>query len=213
MKAASTPPPAAVRVDADHESRSARRIEDPTRWLSYSGDYSGQRHSPLTQITPENVDRLTAQWTFQTGRARQLSDDADRGRRRALRHRLQQQRVGDRRALGPADLAVSPRAARRLKLCCRRVNRGFAILGDRLFMSTADAHLLALDIKTGGVLWDVVLEDYKAGYSATVHRSSSRTRSSSALPAPSTASAGSSTPSMCRPGKKAWRFYTVGRTD
>src|SRR5262249_46074249 len=42
-------------------------LKDPTRWLSYSGTYDGQRHSPLTQITPENVDRLTAQWTFQTG--------------------------------------------------------------------------------------------------------------------------------------------------
>ena len=35
-------------------------------WLMYSGDYSGQRHSPLKQITPDNVKRLAAQWTFQT---------------------------------------------------------------------------------------------------------------------------------------------------
>src|SRR5262245_63591894 len=42
-------------------------LKDPSRWLSYSGDYNGHRHSPLTQITPENVDKLTAQWTFQTG--------------------------------------------------------------------------------------------------------------------------------------------------
>ena len=31
---------------------------DPGRWLTYSGDYSGRRHSPLTQITPENIDEL-----------------------------------------------------------------------------------------------------------------------------------------------------------
>ena len=42
-------------------------LKDPGRWLTYAGDYTGQRHSPLTQITPANVDRLTAQWTFQTG--------------------------------------------------------------------------------------------------------------------------------------------------
>ena len=42
-------------------------LKDPTRWLTYGGEYSGQRHSPLTQITPENVNQLTAQWTFQTG--------------------------------------------------------------------------------------------------------------------------------------------------
>src|SRR4029079_142053 len=41
-------------------------FKDPTRWLTYSGDYTGQRHSPLTQITPENVNRLTTKWTFQT---------------------------------------------------------------------------------------------------------------------------------------------------
>ena len=43
--------------------------------------------------------------------ARQLPDDADRHRRRAVRHRVQQQRVGDRRALGTHDLALSPRSA------------------------------------------------------------------------------------------------------
>ena len=42
-------------------------LKDPGLWLTYAGDYTGQRHSPLTQITPANVDRLTAQWTFQTG--------------------------------------------------------------------------------------------------------------------------------------------------
>src|ERR1700730_12506669 len=41
-------------------------LKDPTRWLVYSGDYSGRRHSPLMQITPENASHLVAQWTFQT---------------------------------------------------------------------------------------------------------------------------------------------------
>src|SRR5262249_6190487 len=42
-------------------------LAQPERWLTYSGSYSGQRHSPLTGITPANVQRLTAQWAFQTG--------------------------------------------------------------------------------------------------------------------------------------------------
>src|SRR5258705_12019128 len=41
-------------------------LKNPAAWLMYSGDYSGQRHSPLKQITPENAKRLAAQWTFQT---------------------------------------------------------------------------------------------------------------------------------------------------
>ena len=55
-----------------------------------------------------------------------------------------------------------------LKVCCGIVNRGFAVYGDRLFMTTLDAHLVALDAKTGKVVWDVEMADYKAGYAATV---------------------------------------------
>ena len=47
------------------------------------------------------------------------------------------------------------------------VNRGFGLLGDRLFMLTLDAHLVSLNAKTGTVLWDSVLADYKIGYAAT----------------------------------------------
>ena len=45
---------------------------DGSRWLTFGGDYGNQRHSPLTQITPDNVARLGPRWTFQTGDARQL---------------------------------------------------------------------------------------------------------------------------------------------
>ena len=41
------------------------------------------------------------------------------------------------------------------------VNRGFAVLRDRLFMTTLDAHLVSLDMKTGTVLWDIEMADYK----------------------------------------------------
>src|SRR5213079_3037418 len=40
-------------------------LKDPTKWLMFGGDYTSQRHSPLTQLTPQNVDRLTPQWLFQ----------------------------------------------------------------------------------------------------------------------------------------------------
>ena len=42
-------------------------LQDGTKWLTYSGNYFGHRHSPLTQITPENVGQLKSAWTFQTG--------------------------------------------------------------------------------------------------------------------------------------------------
>ena len=144
--------------------------KNPSRWVTFSGDYSGQRHSPLKQITPQNAHRLAAQWTFQTGVIPRrgfegtplVADgvvyvtgafnnawalDAQTGR---PFWRYQREL--------PTDLtygAISP------------VNRGFGILGTRLFMLTADAHLVALDARTGNVLWDSVMADYKIGYAAT----------------------------------------------
>ena len=44
-----------------------RGLAAPARWLTYSGDYTSKRHSPLTQVTPDNVGRLTQLWTFETG--------------------------------------------------------------------------------------------------------------------------------------------------
>ena len=51
-------------VTADQLSKG---LADPGSWLNYSGDYGGQRHSPLTQVTPANVNQLSTQWAFQTG--------------------------------------------------------------------------------------------------------------------------------------------------
>ena len=44
-------------------------------------------------------------------------------------------------------------------------NRGFAVLGDRLYMATLDTHLVALDAKTGNVIFDVEVDDYRKGFS------------------------------------------------
>jgi alcohol dehydrogenase (cytochrome c) len=147
-------------------------FSDPTKWLTYSGDYSGRRHSPLTQITPENVRRLVPVWTFQTGTETRgrgfettplvldgvLYVTGSNNFAWALDARTGRPFWQYRRDL-PNDLTYGSSAP---------VNRGFGILGDRLFMVTLDAHLLALDRRTGGVLWDVELADYKIGYAATL---------------------------------------------
>ena len=49
----------------------------------------------------------------------------------------------------------------------RGVTRGLAVLGNKLFLGTLDAHMVALDIKTGKVVWDTLIEDYKKYFSAT----------------------------------------------
>jgi alcohol dehydrogenase (cytochrome c) len=147
-------------------------LKNPSSWLTYSGDYSGQRHSPLKQITPENAHRLSAQWTFQT-------ETMARGRGFEATPLIID---GVLYATGPNDFAwaLDARTGRPFWRYRRDlpnnltygasvpVNRGFAVLADRLFMTTLDSHLVALDMKTGNVLWDIALADYKAGYSGTV---------------------------------------------
>src|SRR4029077_17240036 len=55
-----------------------------------------------------------------------------------------------------------------LRACCGKVNRGFAIQGNKLFMATLDAHVIAMDSRTGNILWDTTAVDYKLGYSFTL---------------------------------------------
>ena len=150
----------------------ATGFADPTRWLTFSGDYSGARHSPLRQITPRNVQRLAPQWTFQSGtyaRGRGFETTplaldgvlyvtGPNGYAWAIDARTGRPFWEYRRAL-PDDLTYGASAP---------VNRGFGILGERLFLVSQDAHLVALDRRSGVVLWDVELADYRIGYAATL---------------------------------------------
>ncbi len=47
------------------------------------------------------------------------------------------------------------------------VNRGAAIYGDKIYFGTLDARMVALNLKTGDVVWNRKIDDYKAGYSYT----------------------------------------------
>jgi len=184
-------------------------LKDPTRWLTYGGDYSGTRHSPLTQITPENVNQLSAQWTFQTGAlgSFQMTPIVADGviyatgfnnNAWAIDMRSGRQIWRYRRQL-PDDM----------RLCCGAVNRGFGVLGDRLYMTTADAHLLALDMKTGGVVFDVELADYKVGYSATVAPLVVKDKVIVGIAGAEYGIRGFIDAFDAQTGKRAWRFYTV----
>lgn len=147
-------------------------FSDPGRWLTFSGDYSGKRHSPLTQITPDNVHRLVPVWTFQTG-------TMTRGRGFETTPLLLD---GVLYVTGSNNFAwaVDARTGRPFWQYQRElpddlgygrsapVNRGFGILGDRLFMVTLDADLLALDRRTGAVIWEIDLADHRLGYAATL---------------------------------------------
>ncbi len=141
---------------------------EPQNWLTYSGRYSGWRYSTLNQVKTGNASRLALQWAFQVADLGQfettpivvdgvLYGTGQNGRAFALDART-----------GRAIWRYQRNLPEKLQPCCGMVNRGFAILGDRLFMATLDAHVIALDTKTGNLLWDVTSADYHKAYTFTM---------------------------------------------
>jgi alcohol dehydrogenase (cytochrome c) len=182
---------------------------DGSRWLTFGGSYTNQRHSPLTQITPANVKGLVPQWTFQTGtlgnfettplfRDNVLYVTGPQNVAWALDARTGRQIWRYRREL-PTDLTA----------CCGLVNRGFAMLGDKLFMVTLDAHLLALDMRTGAIVWDATLEQYKNGYAATIAPIIAKDKVIVGVAGGEFGIRGFIDAYDAQTGKRAWRFYTI----
>lgn len=182
---------------------------DGSRWLTFGGDYANQRHSPLTQITPDNVNRLVPQWTFQT----QTLDDFETTT--LFRDNVLY-------VTGPANTAwaIDARSGREfwsyrrelptdLRACCGLVNKGFAMLGDKLYMATLDAHLIALDMATGAVVWDATLEDYQLGYASTIAPLAADGKIIVGAAGGEFGIRGFIDAYDAQTGQRAWRFYTI----
>jgi alcohol dehydrogenase (cytochrome c) len=146
--------------------RLLKSAAEPHNWLTYSGSYPAWRYSTLDQINRENVSALRVAWVKQMPTS----------------HRIESTPIvvdGIMYVSEPPsnvfalDAATGrpywhyKRSLPAYNVCCDAVNRGVAILGDRVFVGTVDAHLVALSAKTGAVLWDVPVADPKRGYSIT----------------------------------------------
>lgn len=131
-------------------------------WLTFMGDYEANRHSPLSQITVDNVARLVPKWTFHVANARRLSSYpivydgvmyvTNSNEVYAL------DAVTGRQVWNYRDDAVET----------QRQNRGAAILGDRVYFVTSDCRLVALNRLSGGVVWSEQYADPEQGYHCTV---------------------------------------------
>ena len=148
--------------------RLVNSAKEPQNWMTYSGDYTGKRFSALDQINLMNARTMVAKWVYQTTATGKLETTplvvdgimyatAQDNRAFALDARTGRPIWMYQRQL-PGDI----------RPCCGRVNRGVAILGNKVFLGTLDAHVVALDAKTGAVLWDVAAADYRTGHSFTV---------------------------------------------
>ena len=139
---------------------------EPRNWLTYWGDYGGNHYSRLDGITPANVGGLAPAWSFQFGSGTVESVPLVVDGLMFVTGPLNNAAALDARTGRPIwrYSRTLPNVAAH---CTVMANRGFAILGDRLFMGTLDAHLVSLDAKTGSVIWDVPVEDYQSGFSIT----------------------------------------------
>lgn len=160
---------------APHQQETAsqqdmRAILKPARgdWPTYSGNVNGNRFSPLAQINVRNVGRLQLAWSYSlpysglettplvidgvmygTGPNQVSAIDGRSGR--------EIWRYSRPRTPGGTIAADAARGA----------NRGVAMLGDRIFFLTDDAHLISLHRLTGAVLWDVSMPEQPQHYGAT----------------------------------------------
>ena len=182
---------------------------DGSKWLTFGGNYANHRHSPLTQITPANVNKLVPKWTFQTGVIGNFETTS------LIRDNVLY-------VTGPLNVAwaIDARTGRQiwryrrelpenLTACCGLVNRGFAMLGDKLFMTTLDAHLLALDMRTGAVVWDATLEKFSNGYAATIAPLIAKDKVIVGVAGGEFGIRGFIDAYEASTGKRAWRFYTI----
>jgi alcohol dehydrogenase (cytochrome c) len=151
-------------ITAEHLTRAG---EDPGEWLTFGGTYDGRRFSRLAQITPRSVHGLQLQWLFQLQTTEQVeSTPLVANGMMFLTTPPNNVRALDARD-GHAVWIYRRTLPEKLALCCGRVNRGVALLGERVYFGTLDAHLVALDARTGAVAWDVPVADPAQGYSIT----------------------------------------------
>jgi len=144
-----------------------REVTSQTGWTTYNGQPNGNRYSTLTQITPGNVARLTPQWIFtlpNVGQAQVTPVVVDGVMYVTAANDLYALDAGSGRQLWNYR---RPRTRGLIGVAARGVNRGVAVSGDRVFMTTDHAHLIALNRFSGALLWETQMADWRQNYNGT----------------------------------------------
>jgi lanthanide-dependent methanol dehydrogenase len=187
---------------------------NPASWVLANGNYANQRYSTLSQINRDNVHELQVAWTFSTGVLRgheggplvigdvmyvhtpfpnivyalDLNDDG-----RVIWKYVPKQ--------DPDTIPV---------MCCDTVNRGVAYAEGKIFLNQADTTLVALDAKTGKVLWTVVNGDPKKGETATNNPLVVKDKVLVGISGGEFGVRGHVTAYDINTGKRVWRAYSMG---
>ncbi|MCF8170188.1 MAG: PQQ-binding-like beta-propeller repeat protein, partial [Methylotenera sp.] len=142
--------------------------KDGSNFLHSNANYANTRYYPAKQIDTSNVSKLRPAFTFQTEVLESMQTapivvggtmyiTTSYNHVYAIDPVTGKQKWHYKHKMGPVTT-----------YCCGPNNRGVAIMGDRVFMGTLDAKLVALDIKTGKLVWDTQIADPELGYSETM---------------------------------------------
>lgn len=139
-------------------------------WLMYGRNYQNQRYSPLDKINKTNAALLKPVFAYSTGGKLAGLESTPLYRDGTLYFSADYARVFavDART-GVRRWTYEPKYEDGIEgiLCCGAVNRGVAMWGDKIYVGTLDARLVALNMKDGTVAWEQKIDDWKAGYSST----------------------------------------------
>jgi len=186
-----------------------RVVTSQTDWPGYHGRTDGNRYSALTQITRENVSRVTQKWKFTLPGGNRLQTTPI-----VVDGVMYVTSANECYALDAGSGTViwhyqQPRTRGLLGVAAGGVNRGAAVAGSRVFMVTDHAHLLALDRMNGTLLWDLEMADYHQNYDATGAPLTVGTLVITGVGGGDNGSRGFVIAVDQATGKEAWRFWTV----
>ncbi|HKE23998.1 MAG TPA: PQQ-binding-like beta-propeller repeat protein [Bryobacteraceae bacterium] len=187
---------------------------EPQNWLTYSGDYSSHRYSALDQISRANVKNLQLKWVYhpayvKTGNNQSKMENTPLVVDGIMYTGTALEAVALDAVTGRQFWKFSRPLDPTAYYNAYEVNKGMAISGDTLFWATVDCHLIALDTKTGRVIWDKVMAEWKKGYQYNVAPLIVRNM---IILGPATNEAGANcwvNAYDVKTGKELWRFNTA----
>ena len=206
--------PGAVHAVTDAELLAA---DSSGGWLLHGRTYDNRRFAPFTEIDRRNVARLAPVWHYEPQRLL-TSRDRNESTPLVVDGMLIYTEPGK---ISPGNhvIAVDPRTGREIwswgrrpgpaALCCGVVNRGVALLGDKVYVATLDAHLVALDRRTGTVVWDQQVAEPSQGYSFTMAPLATAGRIVVGVSGGEFAIRGFVDAYDPASGARVWRFWTV----
>lgn len=135
---------------------------------TYGMGYGQQRYSPLAKISKNNVRRLVPAWNLSLDHSANASTQPllVNGVMYVTTHNATiaiDAETGRQKWKTAVDLPADVNGY----LCCGIQSRGAAVLDGVLYRTTIDAHVMAIDMASGKMLWKTQAADYKQGYSMT----------------------------------------------